>query len=268
MTPGHSSTLTVNNLEGSGYVGIQGLTTVGSGATVNPNSGMLYLMGGVSDGGLGLIKTGQGTLILGGSGGTFTGPLAINSGYVQVASPNALTSGTTTVGYPSSGTAASAPPWISTARRTSPARSLLNGSGPTTADTLYPAALYNSNPAQASIAAGSLVLIGTAIGGKNPSIGGYGDIAINGTIADGPVAGLPWSKIGPDTLILAGSNTFTGPLTVSMGVLAMGSSNAFGSTYRGTVTMSSGATMDLAGQSVTPPPRPLPSTARASPVTP
>lgn len=128
---------------------------------------------------------------------------------------------------------------------------VINGSGPATPDTLDPAALYNSNPAQASMAAGSLVLIGSAVGGKNPSIGGYGDIAIYGNIVDGPVAGQAWTKTGPDTLILGGSNTFTGTLTVSVGQLAIASSNAFGSTTAGTVSIASGTTMDLAGQSIT-----------------
>ena len=251
MSLGNSSALTVNNLEGSGYIGIQGLTVAGSNATLNPNSGMLYLMGGVSDSGNGLIKSGQGTLILGGSGGvlggSFSGSLAINSGYVQVASPNALTSGTTTVG---STAAASGATLDLNGTQNVAGTILLNGSGPTPATVLQAAALYNSNPAQASLAAGSLVLIGTSISGLNPSIGGYGDIVINGNIADGPTAGLPWSKVGPDTLTLAGSNTFTGPLTVSMGVLALGSSNAFGSISAGTVTLNAGTTLDLAGQNI------------------
>ena len=258
LTLNPSSTLTVNNQEGSGYIGVMGLTVVGSGATVNPNSGMLYLIGGVNDFngtvGNGLTKIGQGTLILGGSGGapggTFTGPLAINGGYVQVASPYALTSGTTTVGLVSGGSATMATLDLNGTQNVA-GNILLNASGPATADTLYPAALYNSNPAQASIASGSLVLIGTAVGGKNPSIGGYGDIAISGNIVDGPAAGQPWTKTGPDTLILGGSNTFTGNLTVSVGVLAIGSSNAFGSTTAGTVSIATGTTMDLAGQSIT-----------------
>ena len=248
MSLGNSSTLTVNNLEGSGYIGIQGLTVVGTSATLSPNSGMLYLMGGVSDGGNGLTKAGQGTLILGGPGGSFSGSLAVNSGYVQVASATALTSGTTTVGSTAAGSGATLD---LNGTQNVAGTILLNGSGPTPATTLAPAALYNSNPAKASLAAGSLVLIGTSISGLNPSIGGYGDIVINGTIADGPTAGLPWSKVGPDTLTLAGSNTFTGPLTVSMGVLALGSSSAFGSVSAGTVTLNSGTTLDLAGQSVT-----------------
>ena len=319
MTLGASSTLTVNNLEGSGYIGIQGLTTVGSGATVSPNSGMLYMIGGVSDGGLGLVKAGQGTLILGGSGGTFTGPLAVNNGYVQVASANALTSGTTSVncvtasagtltgasetngsnvitvastaglligqtitgtGIPANSsiiavnsatsltinnnaTSTNSGQSFTTSAGTSGATLdlngtlnvvagdiILNGSGPLLKATLAPAALYNSSSNLASIAPSTVITIGSATGAISPSIGGYGDINIAGPIQDG-TPGLAWSKVGPDTLILSGSNTFTGTLTVSMGVLAIGGSNAFGSTTSGTVSIASGATMDLAGQSIT-----------------
>ena len=247
-----AATLTVNNMEGGGYIGVMGNTSLAASTAVNPNTGMLYLIGGVTDSGNGLTKIGQGTLILGssaataGNGGLFTGPLNITTGYVQVASANALTSGTTTVGSVAAGTGATLD-LNGTLGVTGTI--LLNGSGPATYDVANPTALYNSNPAQASLAASSLVLIGTAINSKNPSIGGYGDIAIYGTIADGPTAGLPWTKTGPDTLILAGSNTFTGTLTVSMGVLAIGSSNAFGSTAAGTVTVNGGI-MDLAGQSI------------------
>ena len=249
-----AATLTVNNMEGGGYIGVTGNTSLAASAAVNPNTGMLYLIGGVTDNGNGLTKIGQGTLILGssaatpGNGGAFTGPLAITNGYVQVAAANALTSGTTTVGSVAAGTGATVD---LNGTQGVTGTILLNGSGPTNSDVANPTALYNSNPAQASLAAGSLVLIGTSINSKAPSIGGYGDIAIYGTIADGPTAGLPWTKTGPDTLILAGSNTFTGPLTVSMGVLALGGSNAFGSTSAGTVTINAGTTFDLAGQSIT-----------------
>ncbi|MEA3212062.1 MAG: hypothetical protein QOE70_5119 [Chthoniobacter sp.] len=121
---GNSSTLTVNNAEGTGFIGSIAAAQVGSGVTINTNSGMLYLIGGVNDspsGALatavtatgtsnGLTKTGTASLILGGST-SFTGPLTINNGTVVVADPAALpTSGTgiTTVGNTSTTTFAAA----------------------------------------------------------------------------------------------------------------------------------------------------------------
>jgi hypothetical protein len=65
-----ASVLTVNNMApgsgsfGTGAINVMGVTTVGTtaGATVSPVSGILGLMGGITDGGRGLTKTGAGTL--------------------------------------------------------------------------------------------------------------------------------------------------------------------------------------------------------------
>ncbi len=100
---GDGSIVTVNNLQGTGFIGVTGTTLLGSNNTINTNTGVLYLIGGVSDtptGPLataviadgnsnGLNKTGNASLILGGST-DFTGPLNVNMGTVVVASPNAL----------------------------------------------------------------------------------------------------------------------------------------------------------------------------------
>jgi autotransporter-associated beta strand protein len=92
---GNGATLTVNNQLGTGWIGVTGSTVVGSGVTLNTNSGTLNLIGGVT--GNGLLKTGNGTLMLGGSSGTFTGDLTATRGFVQVTAPNALPTGTTSI---------------------------------------------------------------------------------------------------------------------------------------------------------------------------
>src|SRR5207249_3130818 len=60
---GNGSALLVNNQVGSAWIGVLGATTVGTGASVSPVSGTLNLIGGVVDGGAGLLKSGPGTLI-------------------------------------------------------------------------------------------------------------------------------------------------------------------------------------------------------------
>ncbi len=51
-------------------------------------------------------------------------------------------------------------------------------------------------------------------------------------------------KLGTSTLTLATTNTFTGPVSVQAGVLRLGVTNALGTT-NGTLTIASGATLDL-----------------------
>ena len=64
------------------------------------------------------------------------------------------------------------------------------------------------------------------------------------------------TKIGGGALTLSGANTYTGATTVSAGTLKLGSSGALGTssddtTGTSSVTVSSGAALDLNGQSVT-----------------
>ncbi|MEA3209118.1 MAG: hypothetical protein QOE70_2175 [Chthoniobacter sp.] len=99
---GAGSALTVANQLGTGFIGVRGTTTVGTGVVLNPTTAALNLIGGISDTGNGVSKAGGGTLILGSSGVGFTGPFAVGAGAVQIADPAALTTGVTTV---NSGTA-------------------------------------------------------------------------------------------------------------------------------------------------------------------
>jgi autotransporter-associated beta strand protein len=95
---GAGSTTTVQNQLGTGWIGVIGATTIGgAGVILRPDSAVMNLVGGVVDGGNGLTKTGNGTLILGPSAGTFTGNFTANAGFVQVTAPNSLTTGTTTI---------------------------------------------------------------------------------------------------------------------------------------------------------------------------
>lgn len=230
----NSTTLTVNNLGGQGFIGVVNSAQIsGTGVILNTNTGTLYLIGGVTDGGSGVTKTGNGTLILGGSSGTFTGPLTVSAGFLQVAASNALTSGTTSI---ASGATLDLNGITNVTGNIS-----ITGTG-FTKFSATPAALYNSSYTTASLASSSVVTItGTS------AIGGYGNIIDLGTINDG---GNGWSKVGGDVLTLSGNDTsMTGALTVANGILQAGSAGGFGG-GSGSISVTSGAAVDLNGQVV------------------
>jgi autotransporter-associated beta strand protein len=236
------SILTINNLGGQGTIGVLGATTIsGSNQEISTGTGTLYLIGGVADGGHGLTKIGAGTLILGASS-NFTGAFTISNGFVQMADPAALTTGTTTV---ASGAVLDLNGMLNVAGTI-----VLNGTGNGSgsgnnkfATASSTGALMNSNAVAASLGSGSTITIGAA----STSIGGYGNIVILGTFNDG---GLAWSKVGPDMLTLSGTNnTLTGTGTVAGGILQVGSASALGTGANG-ITVNSGAALDLNGFAV------------------
>ncbi|NBV79955.1 MAG: hypothetical protein EBR62_08875, partial [Verrucomicrobia bacterium] len=92
LTLGDGSILVTNNQLGNGTIGFTGAINAGLAAMVAPNSGALSLIGGVADNGNGLIKTGSGTLYLGGSS-AFTGNLSVGQGALVLNSASALPSG-------------------------------------------------------------------------------------------------------------------------------------------------------------------------------
>ncbi len=57
------------------------------------------------------------------------------------------------------------------------------------------------------------------------------------------------TKLGTGTLTLSGANTYSGATTISAGTLKLGSATALGATV-GNTTVSSGAVLDLNGQTV------------------
>ena len=106
------------------------------------------------------------------------------------------------------------------------------------------------NGALVNSAAGPSVI--TPTGGTtltaNTTIGvlqATGNLTLNSAIS----GAFAITKVGPGTLTLPAANTFTGSVTVSAGTLALGNTNALGSTANA-VSVSNGATLDLGGQTI------------------
>jgi autotransporter-associated beta strand protein len=78
-------------------------------------------------------------------------------------------------------------------------------------------------------------------GGTAPTVGA---VTLNSVFSG--AAGL--TKTSPGTLVLAGTNSFTGGVSVDGGTLRLGTNSALGSTSA-TLTVKNGATLDLAGYS-------------------
>jgi autotransporter-associated beta strand protein len=100
---------------GTGWFGVGGATTIGNGAilattnTASAGAGTLQLLGAITQSGTGLttgfgagqlndalVKTGQGTLVLGNTNAAFTGDLIIQGGFVQLNDAAALPNSTGT----------------------------------------------------------------------------------------------------------------------------------------------------------------------------
>jgi fibronectin-binding autotransporter adhesin len=93
---------------------------------------------------------------------------------------------------------------------------------------------------------GNLLTIGTGgldLNNKALTINGSGNTTISGVVSGVGGSGTI-TKAGSGTLILSGSNTYKGAMTVSAGVLNIQSDAGLGATSAGT-TVSSGATLQL-----------------------
>ena len=76
---------------------------------------------------------------------------------------------------------------------------------------------------------------------------GTGSGTYGGTIADGTSARIALVKGGTGILTLKGSNTYTGPTTISGGTLTAGSLQPFGVATAMTIANAAGATLDVSG---------------------
>jgi autotransporter-associated beta strand protein/T5SS/PEP-CTERM-associated repeat protein len=234
--------------------------TLGSAAsTFDINASRTNTLNGILSGSGGLVKTGAGTLTLGGTtNNSFTNLTIVQAGLLQLnktAGLNAI-GGSLTVGDGSGGAGADI------------ARLLTSNQIPDTATvTVLNSGLFDLNGFNETIAAlsltggsvtsgsGTLVLGGNVTGNADPTTATItGNLSLGGatrtfTIADGSpdtdlsitavVSNGAVTKDGAGTLALFGTNTYTGNTIINAGVLAINSTNSLGAT-NGSVTINSG----------------------------
>jgi len=206
-----------------------GAVTGGSGtAAVNFNhTSGAYAFAPRITGTLSVTHAGPGRTILSGSN-TYTGTTTISSGTLQFANRAALYGGGTTS-------------WT--------AANLVTGSGAMLALSVGGSTGFTAADVD------RLDGLGTATGGFRPgsTLGLDTTNAAGGTFSssnaianpNGGANRLGLAKLGAGTLVLGGSNTFTGPTTVQQGVLQLGNAAAVSSSA---VTVAAGATLAISPQ--------------------
>ncbi|WP_095152342.1 autotransporter-associated beta strand repeat-containing protein [Pseudomonas sp. Irchel s3b5] len=160
-------------------------------------------------------KTGAGTLTLGNAGNDYTGITTVSGGTLAV---NTLANGGLVSGIGASGNASGS--------------LVLNGGtlgylgGTTSTDRGF--------------------TLGTPGAGGSVGAIGVSNAATTLTISGTAVGDDGFRKDGPGTLVLSGTNTYSGGTTVAAGTLRAGSTQAFGTSNNG-LSVASGATADLNG---------------------
>jgi autotransporter-associated beta strand protein len=211
----------IRNISGNNY--INSAITLGGASTINISTGNLYLAGGVATNGYTLTTTGTGTgnaLATGaitGTGGinkNGIGTLVLSNTGNTYNGTTAITAGSLQIGANNAG----------------PASSAVTVSTGATLD------VNNYTAAVGSLAGSGTVTLGNGTltaGGNNSSTTFSG--AIGG-------AGGGLTKAGNGTLILSGTNTYSGATTVNAGTLQLGANNVLASSTAVTI---SGGTFDV-----------------------
>ena len=231
-------------------------------------------LSGVLSGPVGLVKNGTGTLQLNGPlSNTYGGTTTVNSGLLQLAksgSPAATAiPGNLVVG---NGSSAATVQNILNIEITNTANVTINNAGLWDMNGYYEtigtnltlngnASLTNANPLflspNATVTANPGFLANCSIGGKlnvnsnTCTFNVSGGLLIGSLLMPASVSGgATITKTGAGYLFLTASNSFTGPVNIANGTLAVGNPYALGSTNAGT-TVSNSATLWIASVSVT-----------------
>ena len=195
-----------------------------SGTLTFNRSGVLTYDGIVSGTGA-VTKSGAGTLTLSGAN-TYTGGTTVSAGTLQFAKAASLYNGNTTL-------------WT--------AANLTVASGATAAFNVGGSNEFTSGNLDTLVALGSSTngfQSGSVIGLDTSS----GNFSYDSVIANpnGGINGRSLTKLGSNSLILSGANTYTGATTVSAGVLNIQNADALGTTAAGT-SVTSGAALQIEG---------------------
>ena len=253
----------------NGPATIQGTTRT---ITVTDTTSIASYNGSIGDGGsgLGLTKTGVGTLVLGGSN-TYSGTTTLNAGTLRLANADALAGGGSltftggTLQYTGSNTA-------------DYAARIVGSSGAIAIDTngqsvTFASALAAGNAGGlAKSGSGTLTLTAnnaytglTTVSGGTLQVGNggatgsiTGNIALSNTAAvvfnrsdnltySNAISGTgSFTKSGPGTLTLSGNNTYVGSTTIAGGSLAISSTTALAS---GSIALDGGTIVNATGVS-------------------
>lgn len=197
--------------------------TVNDSATVASD---LVIPAAISGAGVGLTKSGVGTLLLAGAN-TYTGVTTVSAGTLTLGTRAALSNDT-----PAN--------WTPTNIAVNSAATLALGVGSSAAgyfgaadiDTLLDASHLGASTTTTGLKTGSVIGFDTT----NAAAGSFTySSVITNTTGSSPTA-VNVAKLGPGTLTLAGNNSYTGTTTVNQGTLVLSGSN----TGTGTVTVAGG----------------------------
>jgi autotransporter-associated beta strand protein len=188
---------------------VSATSVIAAGAVLEFNSSGATAGGSISGAGR-IVKNGSGTTGFGAQ--TYTGGLTLNAGGVDLASSGALGSGTFTVNGGAFGATGSSDRNLS--------NPLVFGGNATLGTAGSSATIRQANYTGP-----------VDLGGATRTLTVSQTTQFNGTISNG---GLTIAGNGSYTLTLGGSNTFTGPTTVTSGTLVVNNANALaGSTFGG-----------------------------------
>ncbi len=225
--------ITISNLSGTAGTIENSVAAAAGGVLHIRDSGANIYSGVLADGTTGSLKVnkiGTGTLTLAGNN-TFGGAITNGAGTLILGSPTAL-------GGTGGGTVVSNGATLDLNGQFVAAGENINAAGITGAGVGGLGAMVNNsaNPARWQ---------GNFAMGGNTTVGGTGELGLAGNVS----GAFRLTKIGANTLILGGTNTFTGGLSISNGVVRVDRAGALNLTGVNVVT-NEGGTLRLNGNSV------------------
>jgi len=227
----NGNTVTVGGLSGDSTAIIENSNATAGSLIVNLSGASLYsgLLRDGTAGTLALTKSGNGTLTLDTTTNTYSGGTTLSAGTLNINSASAIGTGPLTI---LGGTIDSTSGGVTLA-----ANNAQNWNGSFT--------FGGSN--SLNLGTGAVALNSTPVITTN----GTGVLTVGGVISG---AGFGFDKTGPGTLTLSGANTFTGPITVSAGILNLsGAINAAAVANTGQVTIgdtTANAILNIAGGTI------------------